>query len=93
MATRVIWAAVASTAAAASFPQLAALRAQLTALTFGSPWLTATEQLRANHHAHECADASRLARWLVNTRASIARRVAEYQRQRGPQAASSSIHG
>lgn len=81
MQQRIIGEAAALTAA--SCPQLlATLRAQLTALTFGSPWLTAAEQLRANHHAHECQDAGRLGFWLVNTQAVIARRAAEYQRQR-----------
>jgi hypothetical protein len=80
MQQRIIEEAAALTTA--SCPHLlATLRAQLTALTFGSPWLTAAEQLRANHHAHECEDAGRLGCWLVNTQAVIARRVTEYQRQ------------
>jgi hypothetical protein len=80
MQQRIIGEAAASTAA--SCPHLlATLRAQLTALTFGSPWLTAAEQIRANHHAHECEDAGRLGRWLVNTPAVLARRAVEYQRQ------------
>lgn len=56
---------------------LATLRAQLTALTFHSPYLTAAEQLRANHHIHDCPDPARLARWLRNLPAMLARREAE----------------
>lgn len=55
---------------------IAALRTQLTALTFGSAYLSATEQLQANHHAHECENAGQLARWLANTRAELDRRAA-----------------
>ena|GEM_PF-2263607 len=61
---------------------LAGLRAVLTALTFGSPYLDAAEQLRANHHAHECQDPVRLARWLVNTQIEIARRAAAAQQSK-----------
>jgi hypothetical protein len=56
---------------------LAGLRARLTALTFGSPHLSAAEKLRANHNAHECEDVDRLARWIVNTERELARREKE----------------
>ncbi|SFQ49222.1 hypothetical protein [Hymenobacter arizonensis] len=62
-------------AVGADAAHVAALRAQLTALTFGNPLLSAAEQLRANHAIHECEDADRLARWLVNTRRELARRA------------------
>ena len=53
---------------------LAVLRAQLTALTFPSAYLSETEKLLANHHIHECENAEQLARWLSNTPAALAKR-------------------
>jgi hypothetical protein len=53
---------------------LPTLRAQLTALTFHSPHLSAAEKLRANHHIHECEDAKRLTHWLHTVKAELARR-------------------
>jgi len=53
---------------------LAALRAQLTALTFPSAYLSEAEKLLANHRIHECEDAGQLTRWLKNTTATLARR-------------------
>ena len=53
---------------------LAVLRAQLTALTFPSAYLSEAEKLLANHRIHECEDAGQLTRWLENTTATLARR-------------------
>jgi len=62
-------------AVGAAASPVAALRAQLAALTFNCPLLSTAEQLRANHSIHECEDEQRLTRWLVNTRAELARRA------------------
>lgn len=62
-------------AAVGAAASLADLRAQLTALTFGCALLSEVEQLRANHHIHECEDVGRLTRWLVNTRRELERRA------------------
>ena len=64
-------------AAPTAAPSLPVLRAQLTALTFHSPYLSPAEQLQANHHIHDCQDPVRLARWLRNLPAALARREAE----------------
>jgi hypothetical protein len=53
---------------------LPAMRAQLTGLTFLSPYLSEEEQLLANHRIHECEDAGQLTRWLMNTPTALARR-------------------
>ena len=53
---------------------LAVLRAQLTALTFPSAYLSEAEKMLANHRIHECEDAGQLTRWLKNTTAMPARR-------------------
>jgi hypothetical protein len=61
-------------ATAAPTTSLAQLRQDLLVLTFTSPYLTAAERVRANHNAYECEDAERLARWIRNTQAELARR-------------------
>ena len=53
---------------------LAALRAQLMALTFPSAYLSEAEKLLANHRINECEDAGQLTRWLKNTTTTLARR-------------------
>jgi hypothetical protein len=62
-------------------PVLTLLRAQLTALTFPSPYLSEAERLLANHHIHECEDEERLLAWLRNVATEIARREAAYYGQ------------
>ena len=57
---------------------LAVLRAQLTALTFPSAYLSEAEKLLANHRIHECEDTEQLTRWLKNTTATLARRHPAY---------------
>jgi hypothetical protein len=70
--------------AAPTASSLPTLRAQLTALTFRSPHLSEAEQLRANHHIHECEDAERLTHWLQTVKAELARRSIAAQAQGRP---------
>ena len=42
-------------------------RRALLAVIIGNDLFTEAEQLRANHHAHECQDAAKLALWTRNT--------------------------
>ena len=62
-------------------PVLALLRAQLTALTFPSPYLSEVEKLLANHHIHECEDEERLQVWLRNIADELAWREAAHYSQ------------
>lgn len=63
---------------------LITLRAQLTALTFPSPYLTEAEKLLANHHIHECEDRQRLRIWLQNVPLELAQREAACYGLSGP---------
>ena len=56
------------------YPMLGELRQALSLVLFGNPLLSPQEQLLANHHIHECEDIHRLARWLSNTPAALAKR-------------------
>lgn len=62
------------------------LKAKLPALTFDSPYLSAAEQLRANHSVHECEDAAYLIRWHANVLAELTCRQATAARQRNQDA-------
>ena len=53
---------------------LGELRQALSLVLFGNPLLSPEEQLLANHHIHECEDMHRIARWLSNTPAALAKR-------------------
>lgn len=53
---------------------LGALRCALLAALIGNPLFSREEQLRANHHAHECECPHRLARWGRNVRREAERR-------------------
>ena len=55
-------------------PVLGELREALSLVLFGNPLLSPQEQLLANQHIHECEDIHRLARWLSNTPAALAKR-------------------
>jgi hypothetical protein len=65
-------------------PVLTHLRAQLTALTFPSPYLSEAERLLANHHIHECEDEGRLQIWLRNVASELAQREVTCYSQYGP---------
>lgn len=56
---------------------LTTLRAQLTALTFHSLYLSEAERLRANRRIRNCQNPARFARWLRNLPAVLARHEAE----------------
>ena len=56
------------------YPMLGELRQALSLVLFGNPLLSPEEQLLANHHIHECEDMHRIARWLSNTPAALAKR-------------------
>jgi hypothetical protein len=53
---------------------LGALRCEVLAVLIGNPLFSREEQLRANHHVHECECARRLALWLHNVEREAARR-------------------
>lgn len=61
---------------------LGELRQYALATLLGHPLFSQTEQLRANHFAHECEDIACLTRWAISVRAEIARREADATRQR-----------
>ncbi|MGI4871496.1 MAG: hypothetical protein ACRYFX_09995 [Janthinobacterium lividum] len=64
----------AAVAAAAPTLHLATFRRNILALIVGNPLFTDAEQLRANHHTHECTCPYRLVRWLKNVRRVAAER-------------------
>jgi len=53
---------------------LGAMRCDLLAVLIGNHLFTKEEQLRANHHVHECEDPRRLALWLHNVEQEAERR-------------------
>lgn len=57
---------------------IATLRAQLTILTFHSPYLSDAEKLLANHRIHDCEQVAQLLRWLHTVHAELAWREAAY---------------
>lgn len=63
---------------------LGELRQALSAIFFGNSLFSPQEQLRANHHIHECEDATRLTHWLQTVKAELTRRSIAAQAQRCP---------
>jgi len=53
---------------------LGALRCEVLAVLIGNPLFSREEQLRANHHTHECECPRRLALWLHNVEREAGRR-------------------
>ncbi|MGI4872063.1 MAG: hypothetical protein ACRYFX_12900 [Janthinobacterium lividum] len=53
---------------------LATFRRNILAVVVGNPLFTDAEQLRTNHHTHECTCPYRLVRWLKNVRRVAAER-------------------
>lgn len=66
----------AAVAAVAPTLHVGTYRRNILAIILDSPLFTPAEQLRANHHVHECQDAAQLARWLTNVRRVAAEREA-----------------
>ena len=60
--------------AASTAPTLGALRCEVLAVLIGNPLFSREEQLRANHHTHECECPRRLALWLHNVEREAQRR-------------------
>lgn len=60
--------------AASTAPTLGALRYEVLAVLIGNPLFSREEQLRANHHTHECECPQRLALWLHNVQHEAQRR-------------------
>lgn len=73
MQTRIIIQVTVSVMDCGSTP-LAALRAQLTAHSFCSFYLTAAGQIQTNYPTHDCQNPARLTRWLRNPSAALTRR-------------------
>ena len=56
-------------------------RRALLAVIIGNDLFSEAEQLRANHNAHECQDAAKLALWTRNSQRVAAERQAQQQAQ------------